>query len=211
MAEQKPLGVNNKFSWVPLRLIKFKDLQVITTGKHANEFLAEHAIEAIDLDHTYSVNLKLKTGILIRDPRQRLISGLFQEWHDVIWPHFKLAGIAKDKDKNLSLISHSFNEFINSTLFDTVSRHDATHVAPWLHIATRIHKKAENLGYPITVFNFEELGILLSKLNLSHLENKYKSIIDHKKLSENFTDKINNGIALYLKDEYKFYNYLSNK
>ena len=192
-----------RFKRIPLRLFKFKKYHVITTGKHANEFLTSRCLEAVDLQLNFleEIDFSQKIIIFVREPRERLVSGLAQEWYDVIWPTIHYAKLDRDMD----VISKSFNTFIASTLLDTVCRHDPTHVAPWLHMAHAIKSKRLN---SVSVIDFKNINYLCELLEIKDRTNIYTSYVDHRSLSNKFTPSINKMIDYYLRYEYKYYDRL---
>lgn len=193
----------DRFTQHPLRLLKFKLYDVITTGKHANEFLASRSLESHDLTINYleEIDFRRNLIIFIREPKERLISGLAQEWCDLFWDTFIKARLQND----VTLISYSFNDFIKKTLLDTNCRHDPTHVAPWLHMAIKIKAISRE---KTLVIDFKDLNALLSRLEIQNTTNNFISFIDHKNLSINFDKEINDMINYFLRYENKHYNFL---
>jgi hypothetical protein len=193
----------DRFRRIPLRLFKFKKYHVITTGKHANEFLTSKCLEAVDLQPNFlqEIDFSQKLIIFVREPKERLVSGLAQEWYDVIWPTIHYAKL----DRDIDLISKSFNTYIASTLLDTVCRHDPTHVAPWLHMAYTIKTKRLD---SVSVIDFKNIKLLCDLLEIKDRTNIYTSYVDHRSLSNKFTPSINKMIDYYLRYEYKYYDRL---
>lgn len=192
-----------RFRRIPLRLFKFDNYHVITTGKHANEFLTSKCLEAVDLQSNFleEIDFSQKLIIFVREPKERLVSGLAQEWYDVVWPTIHYAKLERD----IEVISKSFNTYIASTLLDTVCRHDPTHVAPWLHMAHAIKTKGSD---SVLVIDFGNISYLCDLLDIKDRTNIYTSYVDHRSLSKNFTSSINKMIDYYLRYEYKYFDHL---
>jgi len=194
-----------RFIEIPIRLLKFKNnYQVITTGKHANKFLGDNCEEAIDLPTKYieEIDFRQKTILFVREPRERLISGLAQEWYDVIWPTILYANLKENEE----VISKSFKHYIAESLFDTVCRYDATHVAPWLHMAVEIKLKGKD---SVSVIDFKNITKLFSMLNIKDTKDRDVSYINHKDLSLKFPNTLNKRLDYYLRFEYRYYKYLT--
>ena len=199
----------NKFSNIPIRLFKFTEYQVITTGKHANKFLDSKCLRSIDLSHDKyleEINFDQKTILLVREPKERLISGLCQEWVDLGF-YETLQFVNRETD--LKIQSKSFNHFIALTLLDTNLRYDATHVAPWLYKAVKIKQTGKDM---VSVFNFSELDKLFTLLNITDTSKldieKLHMPVDHRKLSCHFPNSIHKALDYYCRHEYTHYKFL---
>lgn len=211
MVVQKKLGVIEPR--YRIMEFQFKDISIITTGKHATTFLETHCDNCID--HTYTENdlsksLKLllfrddrKYLFLVREPLQRFLSGLNMDWKAFLRNTLKLFNIPISRQNIIKSIN---NDFIFNLILNDDIIINAHHCGNWLKFVSFI--KATKPVPKLTFIKYEDRKKLFIKLGLGSnpiLNSRTdKCKIFYKDLSLESKEIVNQ----YLKNEIKYYNYI---
>ena len=211
MVVQKKLGVIE--SRYRIMEFQFKDISIITTGKHATTFLETHCDNCID--HTYtendlsnSLNLFLFRDdreyiFLVREPLQRFLSGLATQFKVHVRDTLKIFNVPTTHQNILKAINETF--FYNLIL-DYSIKFDAYDCGNWLKFVSFIK---DSKPVPKLIFvKYDDRKNLFLKLGLqdkpiiNETRNRYKI------LYEELSSESKGIIDTYLKDEIKYYNYI---
>jgi len=217
MEVKKKIGVIEPY----YRIVEFqfKDISIITTGKHASTFLETHCDNCIDYVYTendLADSLKFyemfhnkddkEFIFLVREPLERFLSGLFSDWKFYVRDTLKIFDVPITHQNILKSVNEDFlyNLILNQNIL--INSH---HCGNWLKFVSYI-----KLSKPVLKLNFISYEDRTKLFKTLGLENK--PIInarndEHKILYEDLSLGSKEIANEYLKNEIKYYNYIFDK
>ena len=218
MGVKKKLGVIEPY----YRIVEFqfKNISIITTGKHASTFLETHCDNYIDYSYLIDNNSSNSSKFyeifnnkndrefifLVREPLQRFLSGVFSDWKFYVKETLKIFNVPITHQNILKSINEDFlyNLIINQNLLI-----NAHHCGNWLKFVSYIKiskpvPKLSFISYEDRTKLFKTLG-LENKPIVNARNDKYKIL--YEELSLDSKEIVNE----YLKNEIRYYNYIFDK
>ena len=193
---------------------QFKNISIITTGKHASGFLEKHCDNRLDyctddestmLDILFSNKSDREYIFLVREPLERLLSGLATDW--TVWGvhFFRLFNIPLTYENILKSIDKDFIHLTLSIDRDEI-KFDSFHSGNWLKFVSyiKINKPIPKLAF----INYKDRKSLFKTLGLADHPEIGKSREEFKISYKDLSRRSKNFVDEYLKNEIKYYNYI---